>query len=146
MLIRELKSTDMEEFLDIVKQLSPKSSFGNLSSESVWKQLTSFKKVFVALIDNKIIGTTSVYLEYKVNRGCNPKTGKLYCVAHIEEVVVDIFYRRKGIGRSLMEFCTKFSEDSGAYKIILDCSDENVSFYEKCGYIKYENCMRKDII
>jgi glucosamine-phosphate N-acetyltransferase len=29
----------------------------------------------------------------------------------------------------------------GVYKIILDCNDKNIDFYEKCGFQKKENCM-----
>lgn len=29
----------------------------------------------------------------------------------------------------------------GVYKVILDCNDSNIDFYEKCGFKKKENCM-----
>jgi glucosamine-phosphate N-acetyltransferase len=32
--------------------------------------------------------------------------------------------------------------EKGCYKVILDCSDSNVSFYEKCGFSKTEIMMR----
>ena len=40
--------------------------------------------------------------------------------------------RGYGLGKKLLE--TAKSECDGCYKIILDCSNENVDFYKKCGY------------
>lgn len=34
-------------------------------------------------------------------------------------------------------------QEAGCYKVILDCSEENVPFYEKCGLIKKEVQMVK---
>ena len=35
------------------------------------------------------------------------------------------------------------TQEAGCYKVILDCSEENVPFYEKCGLIKKEvQCVR----
>ncbi|PBK71491.1 hypothetical protein ARMSODRAFT_955267 [Armillaria solidipes] len=36
------------------------------------------------------------------------------------------------------EALTYISENSG-YKTILNCSDANIPFYQKCGYVKKEN-------
>lgn len=44
----------------------------------------------------------------------------------------------------------QFSKQAGCYKTILDCSDDNVPFYEKCGLTKKEvqmvsGCSRKSM-
>ena len=147
MLIRELKIEDMQRFIEIVKQLSPEASLGVLSDRSAWYDLCRLqnKRVFVAEIDGKVVGTASVLMEDKVNRGTNPKTNRLYCVAHVEEVVVDEVYRGQDVGLKLMEHCISYAKLAEAYKVILDCSEENVPFYEKCGMRRYEVCMRVDI-
>ena len=53
-------------------------------------------------------------------------------VAHIEDVVVDKSMQGYGLGKKLLEIAKKESKD--CYKIILDCSSENVGFYKKCGF------------
>lgn len=73
----------------------------------------------------KIVGTITILIENKVIHNF----GK---VGHIEDVVVDESMRGFGLGKKLIEIAKE--ECSECYKIILDCSDENVKFYEKCGF------------
>ena len=40
----------------------------------------------------------------------------------------------KGLGKILINTLTSLSEQAGAYKTILDCSNDNVPFYKKCAY------------
>ena len=42
--------------------------------------------------------------------------------------------RGYGLGKKMIEHLSDESKKIGCYKTILDCSDENVGFYEKCGY------------
>ena len=73
----------------------------------------------------KIVGTITILIENKVIHNF----GK---VGHIEDVVVDESMRGFGLGKKLIEIAKEECKD--CYKIILDCSDENVKFYEKCGF------------
>lgn len=52
--------------------------------------------------------------------------------AFIEDVVVDEAHRGQGIGRGLVE--TLLAELTTIEEIILACSDENISFYERFGF------------
>ena len=38
------------------------------------------------------------------------------------------------MGHLLMRKLAEVSKDAGCYKVILDCSEDNVEFYEKCGF------------
>ena len=64
-------------------------------------------------------------IEYKIR-------GKI--CAHIEDVVVDNMYRGNRTGKLLIEELIKIAKHYKCYKVILDCSKENVPFYEKCGF------------
>ncbi|KAG0625292.1 hypothetical protein M758_2G042700 [Ceratodon purpureus] len=90
---------------------------------------------YVAVIEdmekNQIVATGSVFVEHKFVRNCG-KAG------HIEDVVVDQSVRGQHLGQRIVEFLTRFAEDKGCYKVILDCTIQNSSFYEKCGYKKKE--------
>jgi glucosamine-phosphate N-acetyltransferase len=76
-----------------------------------------------------IVGTGTLFIEDKFLRNY----GK---VGHIEDIVVHSDYRGYGLGKIMIEHLTKQAKSAGCYKCILDCSDDNVGFYEKCGYVK----------
>lgn len=93
---------------------------------------------YVAKIEDEVVGTFSVFVELKfIHKG-----GK---VAHVEDVAVREDYQRKGIGRQMEVAIEAYAKSKGCYKIILDCGDHNIGFYEKCGYYLHEKMMRKDI-
>jgi glucosamine-phosphate N-acetyltransferase len=64
---------------------------------------------------------------------------------HIEDIVVHKDYRRRGFGKQLIEFLTNKAKEEGCYKVILDCSLENVQFYMRSGYDMKEQQMVKYI-
>ena len=78
-------------------------------------------------INNKIIGTASILIEEKFIH-------KLASVGHIEDVVVDINYRKKGLGTLLINHCIKYANDNNCYKVLLNCSEKNMEFYKRCGF------------
>ena len=84
--------------------------------------------------DENIIGSATILIETKIIHNF----GK---VAHIEDVIVDNNYRGKGLGKMLINKCINYAKDHDCYKIILNCSDKNIPFYEKCGFSKKENEM-----
>ena len=55
---------------------------------------------------------------------------------HIEEMSVSKAYQGTGLGRRIMEALTGIAQKVGCCKVILNCGDEKVPFYEKCGYEK----------
>jgi glucosamine-phosphate N-acetyltransferase len=38
----------------------------------------------------------------------------------------------------LIDHCVEYGKLQGCYKIILNCEEKNIKFYEKCGF-KYKN-------
>ena len=57
-------------------------------------------------------------------------------VCHIEDLVVDEKYRHKSIGKQLLEKIKEDAKKKCVYKIILNCTEELTSYYEKCGFEK----------
>lgn len=145
--IRPLKYQEMSTYIELVKEISPNANIGQMTDRSAWWDLTQNenKIVFLAYIDDKVVGTASVLLEGKINRGTQEPQNKLKLCAHIEEVIVHKDYRSKGIGKSLIRYCIDYSKLAGAYKAILTCSLDNVQFYEKCGFKQHEISMRIDL-
>tara|TARA_E500000178_G_scaffold345744_1_gene396146 strand:+ start:1295 stop:1735 length:441 start_codon:yes stop_codon:yes gene_type:complete len=87
----------------------------------------------ILVIENQdteeIVGVGTLFIEKKLIRNY----GK---VGHIEDIVVHKKTRGTGLGKKLIEKLTEESKKQGCYKCILDCSEENVTFYEKCSYVK----------
>jgi glucosamine-phosphate N-acetyltransferase len=100
--------------------------------------LHNYHQLFVIENTNKnttvIIGSVTIFIETKLIHNF----GK---VAHVEDVIVDNTCRGKGLGKMLVQKCIDYAQKHDCYKIILNCSDENIPFYEKCGFSKKENEM-----
>ena len=134
MVIRKIQlENDLEDLYILLRQvwfLDEKNSF----IENI-KSIINDVEWFVVEQDNKIIGSTILYMQKKVIRNG--------CVAGlIEEVVVDEKYRGKKIGEKLIKHVTKKAEEKGCYKVILSCFPERIRFYERCGYKKESYTMR----
>jgi glucosamine-phosphate N-acetyltransferase len=99
----------------------------NICYESFCEKFDKINKqtfVIRTVEQDKVIATASIFIE-----------GKFSCNAgHIEDVVVDEEYQKKGFGKKLTEYCKQYAFENGCYKVILNCSKENIEFYEKCGF------------
>ena len=126
--IRELIKEDYHcGFLQLLEQLTTVDA-ANITFQDFCQQSDNVtSKVFVIKIDNRIMGTAAVFIEHKFIH-------HLSSVAHIEDVVVDQNYRGVGLGKLLMNRCVEYAKTQNVYKIILDCDEKNVAFYEKCGF------------
>ena len=74
-----------------------------------------------------LIGCGTIILEPKFIH-------ELSSVAHIEDVCIDRHFQMLGYGRILIEYLQNIAKREKCYKIILNCSDKNTSFYERCGF------------
>ena len=81
-------------------------------------------KIFIIFEMDDIIGSGTLVIESKIIHGF----GK---VGHIEDIVIDNKYQSKGYGSKLINFLIEKSKDMGCYKVVLNCDDDKVSFYEK---------------
>lgn len=129
MLISRLDVLDYYNgFLLLLSQLTETNT--DISFELFAKQFeTMNSNVFVMRDENnRVIATGSIFIERKFIRNFRS-------VAHIEDVVIDKEYRGLGLGSCMINYLTQYAKDNNCYKVILDCDNENVSFYEKCGYI-----------
>ncbi|CAI2187535.1 6322_t:CDS:2 [Funneliformis geosporum] len=84
---------------------------------------------FVVVIispEDRVIGTGAIFVEHKFifNAGR---------VGHIEDVAIDTNHQGKHFGSSIVQALKYIGVKIGCVKAILDCSVENIPFYEKCG-------------
>ena len=78
-----------------------------------------------------LLGCATLLVERKFLRGCG-------AAGHIEDVVVDERARGKKLGARLVAVACEAAREAGCYKVILDCSEANAPFYEKCGLTRKE--------
>lgn len=139
--IRTIEKQDyMKQYLQLLEQdftISP-TIISHSEFTNYVNYLHNYHQVFVIENNNKnttvIVGSVTIFIETKLIHNF----GK---VAHVEDVIVDNTYRGKGLGKMLVQKCIDYARIHDCYKIILNCSDENIPFYEKCGFSKKENEM-----
>jgi glucosamine-phosphate N-acetyltransferase len=74
-----------------------------------------------------LIGCGTIILEPKFIH-------ELSSVAHIEDLCIDKHFQMLGYGRVLINYLQSIAVKEKCYKIILNCSDKNIPFYERCGF------------
>jgi GNAT superfamily N-acetyltransferase len=87
--------------------------------------------VAVAMIDETIVGTYSMYFCANLARAGRP-------FAVVENVIVASSARRQGVGRALMEHAQQCARARDCYKVMLATgvdSERNIAFYEACGFV-----------
>lgn len=139
--IKELEEPDLTN--SFFETLGCLRSTGKLTVEKAKSILKKIKgnpnhKIFIAVDDGKIIGATTLLIEHKfIHEGG--------LVGHIEDVVTHRDFQYKGVGSALMKKAIDIARESGCYKVILDCSEDNAPFYEKAGFKKHGIEMRMDL-
>lgn len=133
----ELNLQDIDQnYLDILNELSDTSDITVEGARKTYiKQIANKQKSFCLKKDGVIIGIVSTLIDYKI---AHKKPA-----IHIEDVAIRKDFQGKGCGKFLIDQI-KTLYDGFAYKIILDCSQKNVAFYKKCGFIQTCFTMRYD--
>jgi GNAT superfamily N-acetyltransferase len=126
------KREHLPMILELYKQLIPEENpIDIIVANKIWEKIDNNGiKYFIAIENNKII--SSCYLAIIPNLTRNGKSN-----GFIENVITDEKYRKKGIGKKLIEMAIEYGKQNNCYKIILQSSckrKENHMFYEKCGF------------
>ncbi|KAJ3924825.1 MAG: hypothetical protein NXY57DRAFT_907739, partial [Lentinula lateritia] len=93
--------------------------------------------VIVSKQTDQIVALGCVFIEPKFLRG-------LGSVGHIEDTAVHKSQQGEKSELRIIQMLTGINANSECYKTILNCSDENIPFYEKCGFQKKENETLRD--
>jgi len=132
--IRQATKEDLSSLISLLSQLT---TVGAPNSETINSSI--YNNIYLACDNNgTVVGTITLLVEDKIIHNGSK-------VGHIEDVVVHSYYRKLGIGKLLIDHCLDLSKKFGCYKVILDCDEENIRFYEKCGFKTKGVCMRYDI-
>ena len=133
LLVRQLEADDVDKgFLEPLGQLT---SVGNVTREAFLARLAEIRAgpehVYVVEENGRLIATGTLLLERKFARSCG-------ICGHVEDIVVDASARGRGMGLVIVRALMRVAGRMGAYKVILDCSEDNQRFYEKCGLTRKE--------
>lgn len=137
LVLRPLQKGDYSK--DFLKVLSGLTVVGDISKKDFEKKFDQISKnpnhiTYVGEKDGKIACTASLIIEEKF-------THNLSRVGHIEDVVVDADKRGDGYGKQIINKLIDIAREKNCYKVILDCNDKNVKFYESVGFKRAENQM-----
>lgn len=137
MIIREFQTNDINNgLLDVLKETW---FITEISEKTLMEWFSSNNYMFVAELDNKIVGTLTLHTQKKLIRN-----GGL--CGFIEDVAVKNEYRGNSIGSNLVEEGLKKARELGCYKVILSCFDERIDFYTRNGFFRESNTMRYNIL
>ena len=128
------------EIIDLLSQLSYiKDITDNQMSDFLLNKPNNYLIYICKHIEkDKIVGIISVFIERKLIHNL----GK---VAHIEDLVVDKDECGKGIAQKLIDKCVEYAKNENCYKIILNCNENLIKFYEKNNFYNAGYQMRMNI-
>jgi ribosomal protein S18 acetylase RimI-like enzyme len=132
------KKMNQENMMTVNSMLSKYISNFKLrdNCNKVYKKFISQKNniSIIACLKKKAVGYASINFNISIRGGIR---------AYIEDVVVEKEYRKKGIGKSLINILLKYAKKKGCYKIVLESKKKNINFYKSCGYKLNSFTMRK---
>lgn len=125
--IKKIESEDLQVAANLLR-IYWKERGGNYSQDFTLKYLTEGHKTeivkdqfFVIKENNKVMGTVALIIF---------EAG----VAEIRDLVVKKEYRRKGLGKKLIDYLIEFAKHNNVRKIYCLTVQPYRSFYEKCGF------------
>lgn len=139
LVMRSLKTSDFDKgYIQLLGQLTDAS---NTTKEMFLERFHSMRgckdTYYVTVIEDtsssRIVAGAILEIEQKFTRQCAVR-------GRIEEVVVLEEYRGKQLGKLLLTTLTLLSKKLGCYKLSLECSEENIPFYEKFGLKPHTEC------
>jgi glucosamine-phosphate N-acetyltransferase len=137
--IRDLRAPDLDDsFFESLSSLAEVQLTRPRAVEIFRRRLKAGVRTYVAVLDGRIVGTASLLMELKFIHGGG-------VVGHVEDVAVHRDFQKRGIGKALVEQLTDVAKEAGCYKIILNCIEDRVPFYEGQGYRRYDVGMRLDL-
>lgn len=138
-IIRPMYATDLGRgFLATLASLKPCELSDEDAIEVFRQRMRQKIRTYVALLDGRIVGTATLLIEPKFIH-----TGGV--VGHIEDVAVHQAYQAHGVGALLVQHVLEECRTAKCYKVILDCAEKVIPFYEKLGFHKWERAMRIDL-
>jgi glucosamine-phosphate N-acetyltransferase len=140
--IRDLELRDIYELdglKECLSQIAPCELTKKEMEDLYFDRQHMGMRTLVAVVDDLIVGTATLIIEPKfIHNGAR--------CGHIEDVAVHPKFHTHGIGRELLTEVIAIGRANNCYKLILECKDDIVPFYNKLGFKKTINVMRLDLV
>ena len=127
-IIKELDCDDnYEQYLELMYEFTnykkdvPIEDFKNYVN-----QKTKLRIIILKNKENKIIGAGTIFNIEKLHNNS---------IGQIEDVIITEKYRNIGLGKTIINKLIEIGKTKfKCYKIVLNCLDKNIKFYEKCDF------------
>lgn len=140
MQISPVTTADLPQLADLYEQLGATTTCVERMKAALEKNDAAGNPiVFVAKIEGKVVGTL-------LAATCQMLFGQCRSFMVVEDVVVDAAYRRRGIGKALMQHAEKIGRERNCSYIMLITDTARVDsqvFYHALGYQSAEYCAFK---
>jgi len=128
----ELTENDITLLLELYKQLNPNDNIINdMDIKNIWDKIKNQNiKYFIAKDNGKIIASCYICIIPNLTR--NGKS-----IGFIENIITDKDYRKKGIGKNIVENAIKYAKEQNCYKVVLQSGNKRTDaykFYESLGF------------
>lgn len=135
-IVRKASFEDLEGICDVLTDGLAVSK----PATRYWWTIMENDKIHTYVIEHnrEVVGTATLHVLKKLIHGGSH-------VGVIEDVSVLSSQKGNGLGKKLINKLVEVAEEQKCYKVILNCSQDNVGFYEKCGFEQKEVQMRLDI-
>lgn len=135
-MFRHLEIKDYHKnYPNLLKQLNNEDiSYVNFENIFQHYQLNPYHSIYVQEHNNQIIVTGSLLIEYKFIHGGNK-------IGHIEDIIVDKDFRGQKLGYKIVQHLINMAFEQGCYKVILNCDEKLIGFYNKLGFKKKSSGM-----
>ncbi|WP_449189074.1 GNAT family N-acetyltransferase [Treponema lecithinolyticum] len=130
---RELKTEDVSSLLALYAQLDENNKNTEVQKlKAAWQQIENDSKItcYGAVDNGKVVATCCAFILPNITASCRP-----LCL--IENVVTDERYRKRGLGKKLIEMAICKAKENGCYKVMLQSGIKRTqahAFYEKLGF------------
>lgn len=132
-MVFQIRKLDIQDYYKNYFNLLQELTFAENTTFNNWEKRMNdinenkYHNIFVIEENEKIIASITLIIELKLIRN-------LGNVSHIEDVVVSKNYRNNGLAKKLIEYCLDYSKKENCYKVILNCNENLIHFYEKFGF------------
>lgn len=129
---RVLNINDYIQFKDLINDFR-KTDFTEFSFKNFIENEKNIN-IYVLEENNNLLAAGTLLFERKFIHNMS-----IY--GHIEDIIVKKEHQKKGYGKILIKNLIEECHANKCYKILLDCSNELIPFYEKCGFKLNSNQM-----
>jgi glucosamine-phosphate N-acetyltransferase len=128
---RKLQASDFtNNYIETLKVLTTVGDISHQKFTDLFNYWSSLPDIFhphvITDADGVVVATGMLLVERKLIHSCG-------YVGHIEDISVDKHQQGKKLGHFIITSLVELSKKLNCYKVILDCDESNVGFYEKCG-------------